>query len=119
MARGSLACDDGNLVSGDGCSSTCTIEFGWACYAVSSLLPSICYKISSPKLIDYYIEDNSVLYLKFNETVRIGSTWAVADWKLEIDGPIPPYIFEWELYQENGLKTTPANPIIINLTIPS
>ena len=24
-------CDDGNVVSGDGCSSTCTIEFGYAC----------------------------------------------------------------------------------------
>ena len=24
-------CDDGNLVAGDGCSSTCTVEKGWAC----------------------------------------------------------------------------------------
>ena len=25
------ACDDGNNVGGDGCSSTCTIETGWDC----------------------------------------------------------------------------------------
>ncbi len=31
-------CDDGNLTSGDGCSSTCTIEGGWSC----SGEPSVC-----------------------------------------------------------------------------
>lgn len=25
-------CDDGNVVSGDGCSSTCTVESGFSCY---------------------------------------------------------------------------------------
>jgi cysteine-rich repeat protein len=25
------ACDDGNNINGDGCSSTCTIEVGWSC----------------------------------------------------------------------------------------
>lgn len=24
-------CDDGNLINGDGCSSTCTVQTGWAC----------------------------------------------------------------------------------------
>jgi cysteine-rich repeat protein len=24
-------CDDGNLISGDGCSSTCTVEYGYIC----------------------------------------------------------------------------------------
>jgi cysteine-rich repeat protein len=24
-------CDDGNLVTGDGCDSTCSIETGWEC----------------------------------------------------------------------------------------
>ena len=27
----SEACDDGNKVNGDGCSSTCTVELGWRC----------------------------------------------------------------------------------------
>lgn len=31
-------CDDGNLISGDGCSSTCTIELGFACTGA----PSVC-----------------------------------------------------------------------------
>ncbi|MBK8156755.1 MAG: DUF4215 domain-containing protein [Streptococcus sp.] len=29
--RGSEACDDGNLIDGDGCSGLCTIEAGWSC----------------------------------------------------------------------------------------
>lgn len=28
---GSEACDDGNKVNGDGCTSTCTIEKGFTC----------------------------------------------------------------------------------------
>jgi fibro-slime domain-containing protein len=28
-------CDDGNTISGDGCSSTCTIETGWSCKSVT------------------------------------------------------------------------------------
>jgi fibro-slime domain-containing protein len=33
---GSEACDDGNTKSGDGCSSTCTIETGYACPLVNA-----------------------------------------------------------------------------------
>lgn len=119
MDRGSLGCDDGNKISGDGCSSTCSVEFGWKCYSKSQLLPSICYKISWPKLIDYYIVDNKALYLKFNETVVISSSWSKNDWSIDIDGPIPPYNFNWSLNNANGLKATPGNPLIINLTISS
>ena len=32
------SCDDGNIASGDGCSSTCTVEAGYACTGS----PSIC-----------------------------------------------------------------------------
>jgi cysteine-rich repeat protein/predicted outer membrane repeat protein len=34
----SEACDDGNTVSGDGCSSTCTIQPGYSCFGA----PSVC-----------------------------------------------------------------------------
>jgi cysteine-rich repeat protein len=29
--KGTEQCDDGNLISGDGCNSTCGIELGWVC----------------------------------------------------------------------------------------
>ena len=38
---GSEACDDGNVVSGDGCTPTCTGEMGFSC---TSSNPSICTK---------------------------------------------------------------------------
>ncbi len=31
MVGGAEACDDGNTVAGDGCSSTCAVESGWDC----------------------------------------------------------------------------------------
>jgi fibro-slime domain-containing protein len=31
LIEGTEACDDGNTTSGDGCSSTCTLECGWEC----------------------------------------------------------------------------------------
>ena len=30
-------CDDGNFVSGDGCSNICQVEFGWSCNATSGM----------------------------------------------------------------------------------
>ena len=35
-------CDDGNLVAGDGCSSTCGVEDGWTCTPGSSTTASTC-----------------------------------------------------------------------------
>ena len=64
LDKGGYACDDGNIVDGDGCSKTCTIEFGWICYNSFSYLPSFCYKITWPHLLDYYLsKDNKYLYL--------------------------------------------------------
>ena len=42
-----------------------------------------------------------------------------ADLKLTVDGPIPPYQFEWTVQNVNSLKTTPTNPVVIELNIPS
>lgn len=39
---GLIECDDGNTMNGDGCSSMCTIEYGWICYNGSSLYPDNC-----------------------------------------------------------------------------
>jgi len=36
------ACDDGNLMNGDGCSSVCEKESGWTCLGATS--PTVCQK---------------------------------------------------------------------------
>ncbi|APR80127.1 Multiple EGF-like-domain protein 3 precursor [Minicystis rosea] len=39
---GAEACDDGNTVSGDGCSATCTIESGYTCSGSPSACATVC-----------------------------------------------------------------------------
>ena len=117
MARGALACDDGNNDNGDGCDSNCAIEFGWACYASSNIVASVCYEISWPNIVDYWLEnENNELHIKFNETLKIGSTWNESDWEIQITGPLPPYNFTWSLNKFNSLKIQPEQEIILNLT---
>lgn len=36
-------CDDGNLISGDGCSSLCQIEATYTCVYVSTAIGSVCF----------------------------------------------------------------------------
>jgi cysteine-rich repeat protein len=36
------ACDDGNTVDGDGCSSSCTVETGWTCTGGNMARPDVC-----------------------------------------------------------------------------
>ena len=38
-------CDDGNIVSGDGCSSTCSEESKWSCSRGTPAIPSTCIDI--------------------------------------------------------------------------
>lgn len=45
------ACDDGNIVNGDGCSSKCLIESGFNCTNISNMsvcCPSLCSSCISP-----------------------------------------------------------------------
>jgi cysteine-rich repeat protein len=35
-------CDDGNTVTGDGCSANCTVELGWACAGATDREPDMC-----------------------------------------------------------------------------
>ncbi len=37
-----VECDDGNLIDGDGCSSTCTVEYDFTCVDGSPTSVSIC-----------------------------------------------------------------------------
>jgi len=47
IKEGTEACDDKNLASGDGCSSSCVVETGWAC--TSTIMPNVCIRITTLK----------------------------------------------------------------------
>ena len=42
LLEGSEACDDGNSVSGDGCTAACAVETGWLCEGGDSTKPDTC-----------------------------------------------------------------------------
>jgi cysteine-rich repeat protein len=46
----SLACDDGNKISGDGCSSTCKVEYRYICEGSPNNGPSKCIYQGNIKL---------------------------------------------------------------------
>jgi cysteine-rich repeat protein len=53
-------CDDGNVVNGDGCSNTCTIESGYTCSSDSSRKPaSFCISIGYSTTLNALIKDPS------------------------------------------------------------
>lgn len=58
-----LPCDDGNTVSGDGCSSTCQIEPGFACNGGSATRPDTCSKLNANTKISISIGLNSPTYV--------------------------------------------------------
>ena len=45
MSSDPTSCDDGNIISGDGCSSLCKVEIGFRWYHTSSSTPDTCYDI--------------------------------------------------------------------------
>jgi fibro-slime domain-containing protein len=55
-------CDDGNTVSGDGCSSTCTVEAGWQCsqppIGPSMQVPVVYRDFNSRGAVNGYIDFN-------------------------------------------------------------
>lgn len=63
---GLVECDDGNLINGDGCSSTCQIEDGWTCSGGTPTTPDKC------QVVPLYIQSinatsNNNIVLKFNK----------------------------------------------------
>ena len=69
-SREELQCDDGNTISGDGCSASCNIEENWSCKGGSEISPDICF--SNIPLTMELAEDYTQLYvfeLRFNKAL--------------------------------------------------
>lgn len=60
-------CDDGNLISGDGCSAACKVEEGYSCTSYPDK-PDVCRDIAHPTFT-VRITDGNILVLTFSETV--------------------------------------------------
>lgn len=66
---GENECDDGNLIDGDGCSSSCRIETGYTCYKVENS-SDVCLDTVGP--IAYLsLKNKNLLLISFNEPVIV------------------------------------------------
>ena len=69
-------CDDGNIISGDGCSSKCNIEDGFKCEGGNETNPDFCVEIIPPFMtsIDQNLLDLQIITIHFVEPVRFTGT---------------------------------------------
>ena len=99
---GEHECDDGNLVDGDGCSSTCSIETGYTCNS------TFCWEIVSPTGSITSVSKDNIFTITFSEPVVFkNKTLVQKSMRVYINGPSSPYKFEYAIYDpKNYLATT-------------
>ena len=69
---GEWECDDGNTVSGDGCSSTCMIETQYYCYGGSTTTKDVCKLEPQPVISSIIVNSaNNMVTITFNETMLL------------------------------------------------
>ena len=67
---GILECDDGNAISGDGCSSECLKEANFLCEGGTYKTPDICREIIPPLLASVILLNHEELEIHFTELVK-------------------------------------------------
>ena len=83
---GLVECDDGNILEGDGCSSSCTIESGYKCIHNTGL-PDVCYDVRAPTAT-LIIKKGNMLEIAFSEEVQceVNSTILLSTMTIWIEG---------------------------------
>ena len=62
-------CDDGNLISNDGCSSECLVEDGFTCFYEQGA-PDNCIELFLPAATIGNITSTNLLLLEFNRVIE-------------------------------------------------
>jgi cysteine-rich repeat protein len=69
MNLGRVGCDDGNTVSGDGCSSTCSVEAGYTCLSSGPKQRDFCYDSVAPRASVESVSKANIITISFSEVV--------------------------------------------------
>jgi cysteine-rich repeat protein len=89
MRVGSEDCDDGNGISGDGCSAECTLELGWDCETVFTFRPDQCHTVCGDG-INVIIPGEEVTFTTYDmvtESELSGVTYYIySDYPTEFSG---------------------------------
>jgi len=96
--------DDGNLLNGDGCSSNCEVEQGFACENIT------CWEIIPPNGRISQVTKDNIWTVKFSESVVITNFSAFElSLRANIQGPIIPYKFDFKIYDPNNTTRNSVN----------
>ena len=67
---GILECDDGNIISGDGCSFDCKIEENFICSGGGLTTPDICVETVQPSMNSFFQINKEQIQVEFTEFVK-------------------------------------------------
>ena len=112
---GIKACDDGNIINGDGCDVECKIEEGYLCAGGTLTSPDICRDIIRPTFKLLLVDPlTHRLLAQFDKPVR--RNLSTVDFKdainIEIEGPLNNYSFDFNV---TNYLTSQISPFIQNL----
>eukprot|EP01022_Parablepharisma_sp_SALTPOND_P012507 TRINITY_DN1609_c0_g2_i1.p1 TRINITY_DN1609_c0_g2~~TRINITY_DN1609_c0_g2_i1.p1 ORF type:complete len:1244 (+),score=61.49 TRINITY_DN1609_c0_g2_i1:84-3815(+) len=113
---GQFQCDDGNNINGDGCSSDCTVEYGYSCYKREGL-PDVCVDVLPPqaKLV---VGKGNVLVVQFSESVvsKVDSDQLSRSMEVRLEGTRGPCDLKWNLTDHFAARAT-FSTLTINTTV--
>ena len=102
---GFLEWDDGNLINGDGWSSSCKVDLNFRWSGGNSTTKDTWINLIKPVWEFSYISSTSYLgSIAFSETV-VFNELKTEDITISIDGPLSPYTFKYLIDNSTGFNT--------------
>ncbi len=73
-----MACDDGNVIKGDGCDDVCAIEAGWKCGGGTPSTPDSCVRLANVtvNVSGNYPGTYPGIYITFSDAVKVLDIWS-------------------------------------------
>ena len=105
LQLGEYECDDGNSVSGDGCSADCKLENYYACGGGNETSPDNCVETLPPAAAIPKISNMNDVYVQFTEPVRI-SLLLNESVKTEIIGDLAEYKYDVDYVVTSEINIT-------------
>ena len=93
---GGNECDDGNLLSFDGCDTNCVVEVGYSCSGGSNEKADSCFPMDGPMITDVVNLGNNVVLLTFNDTIIV-EDFKSDSIKVSLKGALIAYELTWSV----------------------
>ena len=100
------ACDDNNVINGDGCSSSCQIEPNYVCKRLNSTNPDKCYDIRPLDCSIYIYQDNpQIVFVTFSKNFYIDKPFNLSNSFIVNISGIHPVLYPYNVvkYSDNSI----------------